>query len=462
MTQAQIDADRTQAALESRVKVLEARLDRLASHGLSDLEAVSGSMRFGGNVSRLDGHGMQFRKTANPSPGSPGFTGIFFVPSFYNEPGFAPDRAYVDGIALAGGATVAALTAISGSSATDGTGGKTPGVFVTANNTTGDQYVRFRYSGIFEGVTADPALFEDGMVWYRSDTDILYARINGVSVNIGGAITTLPAGGTWKVFYADGSGVVTELALGAAGTALLSNGASSAPSFGSVNSVGGVIPIPQQWAGAGGYEFWLQAGSADLITASGATNISGLDSYGWTTTALGVTVGSGADFLSAADLDPVRIVFDASADTLTSPPIFGTYEHGQAAARFLGATPTTLNCEFYARFTTATANENPTFLGFTQAGALDASTPGVSAGAIVSDSANFKLRASTNQDVGAAIDNNWHLFKISVGATNTEWFIDGASQGTITTETDVFPVAFKARAGTTNRIDLSWVRVFYA
>ena len=40
----------------------------------------------------------------------------------------------------------------------------------------------------------------------------------------------------WRVFYSNGSGVVTELALGAAGTAIASNGASSAPSFQSVTS----------------------------------------------------------------------------------------------------------------------------------------------------------------------------------------------------------------------------------
>ena len=35
----------------------------------------------------------------------------------------------------------------------------------------------------------------------------------------------------WRVFYGDGSGVITELALGASGTYLKSNGAASAPTF---------------------------------------------------------------------------------------------------------------------------------------------------------------------------------------------------------------------------------------
>lgn len=40
----------------------------------------------------------------------------------------------------------------------------------------------------------------------------------------------------WRVFYSNGSGVVTELSLGSAGQALLSNGASAAPSWGSAGS----------------------------------------------------------------------------------------------------------------------------------------------------------------------------------------------------------------------------------
>lgn len=45
-------------------------------------------------------------------------------------------------------------------------------------------------------------------------------------------------GGNWKVLYTNGSGVITELALGASGTVLQSNGASAAPTF--VAPAGGV------------------------------------------------------------------------------------------------------------------------------------------------------------------------------------------------------------------------------
>lgn len=50
------------------------------------------------------------------------------------------------------------------------------------------------------------------------------------------AVMTAVTGGNWKVFYTNGSGVVVELALGAANTVLTSNGASSAPSWGAGSS----------------------------------------------------------------------------------------------------------------------------------------------------------------------------------------------------------------------------------
>lgn len=72
---------------------------------------------------------------------------------------------------------------------------------------------------------------------------------------------------TWKVFYSDGSGDVQELALGASGTFLKSNGASSVPTFatpagsGDVSKVG--TPVDNQvgvWTGDGTIE-----GDVDLV-----------------------------------------------------------------------------------------------------------------------------------------------------------------------------------------------------
>ena len=58
----------------------------------------------------------------------------------------------------------------------------------------------------------------------------------------GDSVTNL-IGGNWKVFYTDGSGVITELALGADGTFLKSNGASSAPSFATPSGSGDVSKV---------------------------------------------------------------------------------------------------------------------------------------------------------------------------------------------------------------------------
>ena len=176
---------------EYRIKELERRLTEqedltaaLLRNGLKDLKDRPGHLRFGGNVGLLHELGIQMVKTSNPAAGSRGFTALFWVPKFYTEPGFAPDRAYVDGLAVAGGDTIAALSSVSGSSAVDGTGGTIAGVFVTANNTTGDNYIRLRgATDILEGSAADPALFEDGMRWYRTDTDQFKGRRNGSSLN---------------------------------------------------------------------------------------------------------------------------------------------------------------------------------------------------------------------------------------------------------------------------------------
>lgn len=79
----------------------------------------------------------------------------------------------------------------------------------------------------------------------------------------------------WRVFYSNGSGDVTELALGADGTFLKSNGATSAPSFatpagsGDVSKVG--TPVNNQvgiWTGDGTLE-----GDANLTFASSTLNI---------------------------------------------------------------------------------------------------------------------------------------------------------------------------------------------
>lgn len=135
----------------------------------------------GGAVERLDAHGRQVVKTSNPTPGTKGFIADFWVPQFYDEPGFAPSRGYVDGLVTSGVGTVMSMTSVYGSGA-DGTGGYVAGIFPTAL-ADGSEYVLVRYYLLLDSVAADPAVFADGMVWYRGDSDQYVGRRNGSTLN---------------------------------------------------------------------------------------------------------------------------------------------------------------------------------------------------------------------------------------------------------------------------------------
>ena len=214
------------------------------------------------------------------------------------------------------------------------------------------------------------------------------------------------------------------------------------------------IHVPAHlWQSMPGTDYWIVASSADMVTASGATNLSGLDSFGWTTTTLGVTNLATADFMSSADDTPPIIQGADTTDVLKSPVIFGNYSHQLLASKLLGYMPTQLIAEFYGAFTVATANETGSFMGLDNAAGSTA--------LIHSNTNNFALKCGANTDVGAAVDNAYHLWKIVVGSTTTEWFIDGVSQGTVTTTVDVWPSGFACEAFTTNRWALSWGHVFY-
>lgn len=223
----------------------------------------------------------------------------------------------------------------------------------------------------------------------------------------------------------------------------------------------GIVVDPRYWATNAGYEFQCNFGNVDLITALGSTN-DGLSGYGWTTTSLAAVNGDAGDLLSAADVTPTHILTDASADALSSPRIFGSYSHALQASRFLGYMPTRLVMECYAAFTVNSAFETATFFGLTAPATTTYNGTG-SVGCIIAENGGglFRIANITGGDNGAATDTAWHKWKIVIDGTNTEWFIDDVSQGTITTEPDAFPCAFKLIASTTNRIALSWVRIYY-
>ena len=68
------------------------------------------------------------------------------------------------------------------------------------------------------GITGTKAQFDTAV----TDGNISY---------IGNLLTADLTGGNWKAFFTNGTGVITELALGASGTILTSAGAAAAPTF---------------------------------------------------------------------------------------------------------------------------------------------------------------------------------------------------------------------------------------
>jgi hypothetical protein len=75
-----------------------------------------------------------------------------------------------------------------------------------------------------------PSLTE--LSYVKGVTSAIQTQINAKGDALtSGALTQFVGNGNYKVFYSDGSGDVQELALGASGTVLQSNGASSAPTF---------------------------------------------------------------------------------------------------------------------------------------------------------------------------------------------------------------------------------------
>jgi len=222
----------------------------------------------------------------------------------------------------------------------------------------------------------------------------------------------------------------------------------------SIKNKAGVVTNPRLWASSAGYEFWIDFGHADLINAMGSTN-EGLDGHGWSFGTATHLEGSTGDFLSSADIDPSCFNCNATFVSIVGPRIFGTYDHALAAARFLGYQPTKLTVRWFASF--PTVNTNDTGCSLAMAGAGQTLL-------IYSNGTNFLLSDNVpGTDLGAAVDTSWHTFDMAINATNTEWFIDGTSQGTLTTPTDLWPVAMQFQTGGgANRLKVAWCRLVYS
>ena len=154
-------------------------------------------------------------------------------------------------------------------------------------------------------------------------TNSQYSGLAASKANVAGSLTQFIGNTAYRVFYSDASGDVTELALGADGTFLKSNGASAAPSFatpagsGDVSKVG--TPVNNQvgvWTGDGTIE-----GDANLTfdtsTDTLAIGASGNLAFGAVTVIddnAGTTTLQNIDAIDAA----TEATIEAAIDTLAN------------------------------------------------------------------------------------------------------------------------------------------------
>ncbi len=220
----------------------------------------------------------------------------------------------------------------------------------------------------------------------------------------------------------------------------------------------GRVDVPAfGWGYAPGTDYWLIPGG-EILTAAGIL----LSENGWTTTALALVEGAGADFLSPTDVGvPAHILTDATGDLLRSPPVFGSFLHGKVAGKLLGHQPSILTLEQDAAFSVASANETTSWFGWVEAGGSPDTADDAMA-MIISNGSNFVLRSGAASDVGALVDNLWHVWKIVITfGVSIEWFIDDVSQGTIAIQADLWPVSFGMHTLTTNRVLLGIGHISY-
>lgn len=224
---------------------------------------------------------------------------------------------------------------------------------------------------------------------------------------------------------------------------------------------------PTGWSYKAGTDFWVLGGNSGMLTSGSAHE---LPDYGWTATAMGLAAGAGANLLDPTTPGaPGRWVTDAAADLLQSPAIFGDYAHGLQAAKVSGmrSLPRQLILEALAAFTVASANEPGTGFGFIE----DTGVPGTVADHLAfvrSNGTLFDCRSGADNVVGRAVDNLYHLFRVTLNrrgpadvVDQVVFAIDDQVQGTLDLENAEFPVSFGLIAGTTNRVQLAWAHIFY-
>lgn len=218
------------------------------------------------------------------------------------------------------------------------------------------------------------------------------------------------------------------------------------------------------WGVQVGTDYWMYA--SGLQITAGRTLIT---DGGWTVTSETLVAGSAADFMSSADYGiPNHWLQNAGADLIQSPAIFGDYAHAHAAAVIMGqkSLPRFLIADSYASFTTVSADEDTTALGFVEDGGSIVVAADHMA-AVTSNGTGGVWNISSNAAVaagGTVVDTSWHWFRIVMDKSTgySRLYIDGVYQNQIAITADEFPVSFGFGAGTTNRILFNQVHVFYA
>lgn len=224
------------------------------------------------------------------------------------------------------------------------------------------------------------------------------------------------------------------------------------------------VTDPAMWGVQAGTDFWLHAGGLNIT--AGRTLIT---DGGWTATSLSIVAGTGADFITKSDVGvPAQYLQNASADLLQSQALFGDYAHAHMAMVLMGQKklPRYLILDAYATFQTASANEVTTLLGFVEAGG----SANVAADALLmvysrGTAGVFGIESGGTATAGVtAVDTVAHWFRFVLDKQTQLGYlsIDGIPQGSAALETDLFPVSVGTAAGTTNRIYLNQMHVFYS
>ena len=218
------------------------------------------------------------------------------------------------------------------------------------------------------------------------------------------------------------------------------------------------------WGVQYGTDYWLAA--SGLQSTAGRTLIT---DGGWTATSSAPTNGSGADLMSKDDVGtPNHWLMDTGADLLYSPPIFGDYSHAHAAAVIAGqnSLPRYLIADVYAAFTTVSADEDTTAIGFVEdGGSIVVAAEHVAA--VTSNGTAGVWNISSNGAVAAGtsvVSTAWSWFRIVMdkAAAVSRLYVNGVFQNSIAVLADEAPYKFGAGKGTTNTILLNQAHIFYA